>query len=1621
MIRILKKIFTSFVILSFINSIAFAQSVSNNTLPTNPNVISGSANISQTANKLTVNQNTDKLITNWSSFNIGKDATVQFVQPSSTSSALNRVTSSDPSYIFGTLQANGKIILINPNGVLFANGAKVDVGSIIASTLKMADKDYLSDQLIFEKDNLAGTIQNDGTIRAFAGGTVALIGSQVTNNGKIKTKQGTTALLAGDKVTLTLNGNRLIKYTIDQGALNSLVENNNAIIAKEGVVILSAKGLNLLSKSVVNNTGSIEAKGFSQSGGKIYLDGDQTTNSGKLVASSKNNSGGLIQVTADEIKLTSTASLDASGATGGGNILVGGSYQNSNPTVRQSRKTIIEGGSVLNASATKDGDGGTIVAWSDINNPDSITSAQGTFLATGGLNSGNGGNIETSGHYLSTDLINVNASGLGTSGTWLLDPYNITIGSSSSGTTYAANFIPTSTSVIKASDIVASLNSGTSVIITTGSAGSDSGDITISNSTPISKTAGGDATLTLEAARNITVGTSSAITSTSGTLGITLKSATASAATTGGVRIGSNLTSNGGDILIGGGQGIAVNGIGYAQNYAGGSSDQTSSAIQINAVTISSGAGKIVLNGENKISTSGGNISVNNPAGVYIAPNSNITSTTGSIYSTTKSSGPKEFALAIDQTSSSITTINSTSGGSIRLDATNSVTPTVAMGLTNSGQRATIRFSSLPTVAGLFILINGSIQPVTYTAETNVACTVSITNCGFLTVSGSNSSYQNAIYGSSTAVTKATYVTVAGKTKGYDGLDTALNLTSSDFTKESLITWPTLFTDTYIAANYNFKTSSKNVGSYSSLTDYNSSGTTPATYTDGTGIYAIGWTYTSPYTITAKTLTTTLASTVPKEYNATLAATLSNSNFSVPTGVSGETISVTKTTGTYDNKNVGTGKTVTANLASGDYSITGTNALLSNYTLTTGDVTGNVGTITQKALTMSGLSVPSSKVYDGTITAVVTDNKVFTGSETAGTGTTSDGKWYTGDTVNFTGTATGTYNFKDVSTATTVTYGGLSLTGAQAGNYSLTQQTPAAATITQKTVGLLASKTYDGNTSLTDRVTVTTDISGEALTYTGATANDSHVATSSKYINGITLANGTGGLATNYKLPTLNNANAPVTITAATLTPTISNTSVTKEYDGTTATSITPTYSFSGFVSGDSGATLANTSKLYNSAHVASANSVTVSGLSISGITGSNSSATTDYALDSTSKNVSAAITAKTLTPTLTNTSVTKEYDSTRATSITPTYSFSGFVSGDTDATLTYDTKLYNSKNVNDANKVTVSGLGINSITGNKSSLASDYSLSSSSKDVAATITTKTLTVSGITAANKDFDGTTAATVSTSGAVYSGKVTGDSVTVSTTGIFASAEVGTGKTVNLTNTYTGTDVTNYNITNQSTTTANITLPEEKKTTTNSKKVKCELEDCNKNKLVSGEIVIVKKNIFNDDKAIVTPISIKPDIQQTPLTKPRDSLVKIIILKPGAEPIVDKEYQVTIRGNDAILKENMDVADKTITSPGKSIGSARFSIENDKGKILEYNLVVRESGLEIRPLSFEALQFADKNKATVVGAAMIDVVNNLKLSVDSIKTIILDLIIDKVFEEAMFNSKGANKNIFNVNYY
>ena len=101
--------------------------------------------------------------------------------------ALNRVNTNDPTHIYGSLKSNGKIILINPSGVLFQNGSKVDVGSIIASTLNLKDGDFINDKYVFQKNGLSGVVNNEGEIKAFEGGTVALIAPQIQNKGKIDT------------------------------------------------------------------------------------------------------------------------------------------------------------------------------------------------------------------------------------------------------------------------------------------------------------------------------------------------------------------------------------------------------------------------------------------------------------------------------------------------------------------------------------------------------------------------------------------------------------------------------------------------------------------------------------------------------------------------------------------------------------------------------------------------------------------------------------------------------------------------------------------------------------------------------------------------------------------------------------------------------------------------------------------------------------------------------------------------------------------------------------------------------------------------------------------------------------------------------------------------------------------------------------------------------------------------------------------------------------------------------------------------------------------------------------------------------------------------------------------
>ena len=148
----------------------------------------------------------------------------------------------------------------------------------------------------------------------------------------------------------------------------------------------------------------------------------------QLSASNADGDGGSIALTADLIKVGADSQLLATGQRNGGEVLVGGSWQNSDDTVRQAVQTWMQPGSLVDASSTGEGKGGTVVIWSDLNNPSGGTVAEGTFLATGGPLGGDGGRVETSGAMLIANPERVDVSSVnGLAGEWLLDPFNITI------------------------------------------------------------------------------------------------------------------------------------------------------------------------------------------------------------------------------------------------------------------------------------------------------------------------------------------------------------------------------------------------------------------------------------------------------------------------------------------------------------------------------------------------------------------------------------------------------------------------------------------------------------------------------------------------------------------------------------------------------------------------------------------------------------------------------------------------------------------------------------------------------------------------------------------------------------------------------------------------------------------------------------------------------------------------------------------------------------------------------------------------------------------------------------------------------------------------------------------
>jgi len=238
--------------------------------PSGENIVSGDISIDRTIpNTTNINQSSNKGIINWQSFDVNQNETVNFNMPNSNSSTLNRVLSNNPSKIYGKINSNGQVFLVNQNGIYFGKDSQINTAGFTASTLDITNENFLNSNYIFEGTSNA-SILNLGTINTDNAYT-ALLAKEVINEGVIQARLGNIQLASGEKITLDINGNSLVKLTIDKGTLNALVENKNLIQADGGIVYLTTKALDTVLNGVVNNTGVIEANSIEEKDGKIIL------------------------------------------------------------------------------------------------------------------------------------------------------------------------------------------------------------------------------------------------------------------------------------------------------------------------------------------------------------------------------------------------------------------------------------------------------------------------------------------------------------------------------------------------------------------------------------------------------------------------------------------------------------------------------------------------------------------------------------------------------------------------------------------------------------------------------------------------------------------------------------------------------------------------------------------------------------------------------------------------------------------------------------------------------------------------------------------------------------------------------------------------------------------------------------------------------------------------------------------------------------------------------------------------------------------------------------------------------------------------------------------------------
>jgi filamentous hemagglutinin family protein len=1425
--------------------------------PIGGQITSGAGQIQQLGNTTVIQQNSQTLTLNWQSFNIGANQTVDFVQPGSSSIAVNRIFSSTPSEIYGHLNANGQVWLINPNGILFGQGAQVNVGGLVASTLDV-DNDSLASNTRTFSGSGTGSIINKGTITAANGGYIALLGNNVSNQGVVSAQLGSVALGGGSAVTLTFNGDQLLHVQVDQSTLNNLVENRELITANGGQVIMTAGAKNAILASAVNNTGVVQAQTVANHNGTITLLGGMTAGTvnvgGTLDASAPNGgNGGSIETSAAHFATLGDARITAAAPRGrAGQWVVDPVDLDINQAVATDIETSLNSGTSVTETTGASGNTGVGSGDAgasggpngDINVNYAITWNTNASLT---LNSYNGININdpitaTGGGNL-TLLANGSSTGAGV---------NVSAAVSSTGAVAMRSVlgnltIGTGGSIAGATGVTLATGANFVNNVGSGAVASSGGRWLIYSTNPADDTDGGLTPNFIQ--YNAPYQTAPAVASGNGFLyslapTVTITGLTGTVektydGTTTATLTGSNYTTSG---LVNGDQVASASGTGtYASANAGSNIGVTASSTGA-TFAFTDSTGTIPVYGYKLAGTATAAIGeidpkqltatiIGNPTKIY--DGTTTATLTSSNYQISGFVGTQSATVGQPQ---SVGYVSSTAG-SESIDAVfnaqnftagsgtnfaNYILPTSATGLgtitpaplwiqgllVSSKTYDGTTTATLGGTLSLYGVINSdSVQLDSSNATGNFATAnagnnIAVTASGFSLTGAQAVDYALVAPNGLNANIFQKAVTISGisaESRAYDG-GTDATLTGSGQLNGILAGDNTSVTLSSASATGTF--SQSNVGNNLSVaaSGYTLTGSAAGNYSlsQPTGLTA---------DITPALLTISLNSAPNKIYDGTTATNLTSSDFNVTGFVAGQGAAVTQNSSTYNSANVADANTVTVNLQPSDFTpANGTS--LSNYTFAPSFTTP--GTISPVVLTASIVGNPT-KTYDETTTATLDSNNYslsgFVGSD--------------GITVTQTNGTYGSSQAGAEPVSANIGVGDYTAVGSTIlSNYVVPSTISGWGTITPEAVNGTIVGTINGSLDKYYDGTVTANIPAADITFSGLENGDTVTLNVTSLVGAYANKNvGTQPISvsipvgdfdfnnptheTDYTFPVL--ALGQGQIMAVQLTVTLN--ALTKVYDGTTAASVNSgDFTVSGFVNGE-GATINPTTAFnYSGSNVGSYN---VSGtLTTGNYTANSGTLLSNYIL------VTNVLGTGTITQAplyITGVYATnKVYDTTTNDALNVSSAgLAGLVSTDVgQVSLTSATTgTFSQSNVDSGLTVTP---GTFSIGGAQ---AGNYMLIQPT-GLTANITPALVTVSGITAESRAYNQTTNATLDTGTYTLSGIYGVDSSNVSlstggATGTFSTPNVGTNIPVTVAGlTLSGSEAQNYSLQQPTGLTANI---------------------------------------------------------------------------------------------------------------------------------------------------------------------------------------------------------------------